>query len=247
MIKKIFFSCFIFLLMASIAVPIKSLAQESEEGTVLEEELAEETSEDATEENATTVEPEESPLEETTEDPADTVLEEPPAETEGTPTPVSDPVNSGLVYVTARLVSDDGVELTEDIAVDLVITSQSVNASSKIISLTSDNNFISQFQILKDNYIIEASYYSKNNVNINYKVSLENSIIRIEEDGQIITATLQPINQVVQEEPEEEQVVEEVKEENFWLKLLKNNIIFIVILLGLAIALFVYRYRRDNQ
>ena len=73
----------------------------------------------------------------------------------------------------------------------------------------------------------------------------ESSTVIVYEDDQVLDFTVE--GDVKTNIGAEEVKEEEPEKENFLLSLLKNNIIFLVLLLGCGIALLVYRLKQDNQ
>lgn len=163
----------------------------------------------------------------------------------------------------------DGVEYSGNKRVFVTIT------SGENATLTTGTKFEITFENMHNDFIKKVTLTTKNinkGINFNlpageYEVYTQatengaNSIARliynptdedaesllVLEDGQTINFILEGDTQTEEIEKVEETDKTEEKETNFWLELLKNNIIFLILLLGCGVALLVYRLRQDNQ
>jgi len=154
----------------------------------------------------------------------------------------------GNVLIDIKVSSDGKTALTSGTTFEITFESLH-NDFSKSVTITNKSLLKGiSIEIPVDEYmILTSSSLNGRASSANLELMTDDSTtVIILEDGQKINFTLHgdvsTTEQTVTEPDEPEK-----KETNFWLDLLKNNIIYLILLLGCGIALLVFRLKRDNQ
>ena len=153
--------------------------------------------------------------------------------------------DNGFKWVSFIGTAGQNSSLPADAQIEIKLSSADVFYE---VTLTVDatNNYRTQAQLPEGTYRIVFAANTKDE-HSGLFVDYEGNKLEILEDGQQVNFEIISSKQMdVNDEPE---VVEEIEEkkESFWWTLFKNNIVFMILLLGCAIALFVIRWRKDNM
>ena len=152
------------------------------------------------------------------------------------------------VWITIESKSDGKTSLTKGTKFIVTFESTTLNNYRKEVTLDLNHNFGAEVELPADEYSISSySVIGKEPSTARLIIDggetvmmfTENTTIKFTLEGDIKTDTI-----------DEEPVIEEkkeVKETNFWLDLLKNNILFIVLLLGSGAFLLIYKMRQDAE
>ena len=153
------------------------------------------------------------------------------------------------VWVTITTKSDGESSLSK--GTKFVVTFESTTLSNyrKEVTLDLEHNFSGSIELPADEYYI-SSYSKIGGETSNATLVLdneepnmlftENTEIQFTVKGDIKASVSEETDEPIEEKPAE-------KETNFWLELLKNNIIFLVLLLGCGGFLLFYRLRQDAE
>lgn len=162
---------------------------------------------------------------------------------------------SGKVIVNFVANEDGETSLLPNTTFNIYLRSASGSSNNKEIILESVNNYSAAVEIPVDLYYISWNAYVNGSANSDASLSLElddtglinfeNSTVYILTPAQNISFTRSgPVK--VQNETGEEEDTPETTTTNFFLNLLKQNIVFIILFLGLGIFLLVYRLKQNK-
>ena len=144
-----------------------------------------------------------------------------------------------------------GTQMSADNFVSANVKKSNTNEIFKIV-LNKENGFKTAMQLPSGKYTVTCEI--NGDLESGDFVSCKNSSFEVKDNeteiefeilgGSLATETTEAEEELLDDENNTENTV---KKENFWLKLLKNNAIFILILIGLSVALMVYRLKQDNM
>lgn len=162
---------------------------------------------------------------------------------------------SGKVIVNFAANEDGETSLLPNTTFNIYLRSASGSSNNKEIILEAVNNYTAAVEIPVDLYFISWDAYVNGNATSDADlilkqddgelINLENSTVYILKPAQNIEFIRTGPVKVQNESPEEEDVPE-TKAADFFLNLLKQNIVFIVLFLGLGIFLLVYRLKQNK-
>ncbi len=152
------------------------------------------------------------------------------------------------VWVNITTSSDKESSLTKGTKFVVTFESNTLSNWSKSVTLDMDHNFAASVELPADEYLITSYAMIKG------EPSKAHLIIDNEEDNLMFTENTDihftikgDITSSTTDEPEVIEEVKEEKETNFWLDLLKNNVVFLILLLGCGGFLIFYKLRQDAE
>lgn len=165
-------------------------------------------------------------------------------------------VYTGKIFINITTEKDENSSIPSGTSIIVKLKSATGGITNSKTELNISNSYSSVIELPVDNYSITYTAYvdGKENSDIilnligddkNF-IDVENNRAWLLENAQELKFSLSSNIKVQNPEEQPETVVEPEKTENFWMKLLKHNILFIALFLGCGIFLLVYRLSHNK-